>query len=397
MARQDVKVLVSGASIAGLTTAYWLCHYGFKVTVVETAPGVRPGGQPVDVRGPAIEVAEKMGILAAVRDRSTKLTGMSVVDSEGREIFRSTERTLTGGHFDSPDVEILRDELCYILHDAVGGRADFIFGNAIAALRQDAAGVDVDFANGQRDRFDVVIGADGLHSAVRRLVFGPESEFLHYMGMYISVFAIPNFLGLERWQIFHEHKGVLGGVVAFEKETKLRCYISFKSEQPVDYDYRDVAAQKQMIVERAAEVGWEFPRIVQYMQETPDFHFDSASLICTDSWSRGRITLVGDAGYCASPLVGQGTTNAMMGAYVLAGELATHTDDLAAGIAAYEQALRVYVTHSQDLARQTKDASFVPSESGETADTGDDASEVPDFGQMVAPFTFKDYVRLSAQ
>src|SRR5271154_5820438 len=164
MTKNDINVLVSGASVAGLSVAYWLSHYGFAVTVVERAPHLRPGGQALDVRGPALEVAERMGILADIRDRSTKLTGMSIVDSAGREIFRSTERTLTGGRFDSPDLEILRDDLCRVLFEAIGDGVDYHFGDFIVSLNQDDAGVEVAFANAAPRRFDLVIGADGVRS-----------------------------------------------------------------------------------------------------------------------------------------------------------------------------------------------------------------------------------------
>ncbi|PZR15520.1 MAG: hypothetical protein DI536_08710 [Archangium gephyra] len=144
------RILVSGASISGLTVAYWLARYGFEVTVVERASHLRPGGHALDVRGPALEVASRMGVLSTIRDRSTKLTGIAVVDANGDELFRSTERTLTGGRLDSPDVEILRDDLCRVLLEAVGARVEFVFGDFVTSLVQDEAGVDGEFARRRR-------------------------------------------------------------------------------------------------------------------------------------------------------------------------------------------------------------------------------------------------------
>jgi 2-polyprenyl-6-methoxyphenol hydroxylase-like FAD-dependent oxidoreductase len=177
-----LRVLVSGASISGLTIAYWLAHHGFDVTVVEHAPHLRPGGQALDVRGPALTVAERMGVLATLRERSTGLTGFSQVDADGKETFRSTERTLTGGRFESPDIEIMRDDLCRVLHEAVGNRVAYLFNDSTASLTQDASGVDVTFERAAPRRFELVVGADGLHSRVRKLAFGPEEQFLRRLG-----------------------------------------------------------------------------------------------------------------------------------------------------------------------------------------------------------------------
>lgn len=198
------RVLVSGASISGLTTAYWLARYGFEVTVVERALHLRPGGQALDVRGPALDVAQHMGILATLREHSTKLTGFSMVDAHGNETYRSEQRTLTGGRFDSPDVEIMRDDLCRVLYDVVSDRVQYLFDDSIVSITQDAAGVNVAFERATARRFELVVGADGLHSRVRKLAFGPEEQFLRRLGnACIAVFGMPNFLGLERWEVMY--------------------------------------------------------------------------------------------------------------------------------------------------------------------------------------------------
>lgn len=387
--KNNVSVLVSGASVSGLSVAYWLVHHGFNVTVVERAPHIRPGGQALDVRGPALEVAERMGISAEIRSRSTKLNGMSVFDSAGNETLRSTERSLTGGRLDSPDVEILRDDLCAVLHQAVGNEAEYLFDDSVSLLSQDEYGVDVTFASADPRRFDLVIGADGLHSGVRELAFGPEQRFIRHLGGYLAVFATPNFLGLDHWEVFHQDGSVFGGVVGLRENTEARTYIYFGSEEPVDYDHRDIFAQKQLVGDRVAAVAWEFPRIVEHMWQAPDFHFDSMSQIHMDSWSRGRVVLVGDAGYSVSPRTGQGTTIAMVGAYVLAGELASHNKDLVAGIGSYERELRDYIAHNQKLALDLGPQIILTETAEAEADTHPDG--VPDFGQMVQALTLKDY------
>lgn len=379
--KSEIDILVSGASVAGLTTAYWLIRHGFRVTVVERAPRLRPGGQALDVRGPALEVAKRMGILPKLQEHSTRLNGMSVEDAVGNELFRSTERSLTGGQFNSPDVEILRDDLCKVLFEAAGARVKFLFDDRITSITQKEAVADIAFANAPPHRFDLVIGADGLYSGVRRLAFGPDEQFLRYVGQNIAVFSVPNFLGLDHWQVMCMDGDVGGLMLATDKDAHARMYLGFSTTEPLDYDYRDIAAQKRLMADRFADAGWKFPEILAYMQDSPDFYFYATHMVQMNEWSRGRVALVGDAGYCVSPASGQGTTIAMVAACVLAGELAAHTNDLLAGVRNYEHEIRDYVTKSQELA--------LKSISDQALMTQPD--DVPDFGKMALPFAIKDY------
>lgn len=396
--RTNTRVLVSGASVSGLTLAYWLVRYGFEVTVVERAPHLRPGGHALDVRGPGLEVAERMGILATLRARSTKLTGMAVIDSAGKELSRNTEGTLTGGWFDSPDVEIMRDDLCQVLYEAVGNQVEYLFDDSVASLTQDDSGVDVTFVKAPPRRFALVIGADGLHSRVRRIAFGPEEQFIRYFGdWYIATFGMPNFLGLERWQVLYQPAEFATGalVLGLEKEAKARAYIGFSSSHPIDYDYRDIDAQKRLVADRVAGAGWVLPQIVEHMLRASDFHFYRMSQIRMDRWSSGRIVLVGDAGYSVSVATGQGTTVAMVGAYVLASELATHAEDLVGGAVAYEAELRDYVLRNQDVALERnaeleKTSAVEPMEEEETSAMGGPT----DFGKLIQPLALKNYQAL---
>jgi 2-polyprenyl-6-methoxyphenol hydroxylase-like FAD-dependent oxidoreductase len=288
--RADLRVLVSGASVSGLTAAYWLARCGFTVTVVERASHLRPGGHALDVRGPALEVAERMSILSLIRDRSTKLTGIAVVDRDGNELFRSTESTLTGGRLDSPDVEILRDDLCQVLHEAVGNRVEYIFGDTIASLKQDESGVDVAFSSSPSStrRFELVIGADGVGSGVRRLAFGPDEQFLQAIGdLHVATFGMPNFLGLERWQVMYQPVDSVGALVmGLQKDVEARTYLGFNAPGGLDYDVRDIDAQKRLLADRATGAGWVVPEIIEHMMRATDFHF--YSLGCGSSRA-GRI------------------------------------------------------------------------------------------------------------
>ncbi|MEJ3652567.1 FAD-dependent monooxygenase [Actinomycetes bacterium KLBMP 9759] len=342
-------VLISGASVAGPTLAYWLRRHGFTPTIVERAATPRAGGQAIDVRGVAVEVAERMGVLADIRAARTQMRGMAFVDERGDELMSTTAMTFTGGPTDGPDVEILRDDLSAILLKATEG-IEYRYGDSISGIGQHDGGVDVTFERAQPRTFDLVIGADGLHSAVRGLAFGPERDCVTHLGKYLSVFTAPNFLDLDRWQIFHQPRpGVMAGLYTARDNTETRVNMGFEAE-PFDYDHRDVELQKKLVADAFDGAGWVVPRMVEQMWRSPDFYFDSMAQVHLDSWSRGRVALVGDAGYCASPLSGQGTSLALVGAYVLAGELKAAGGDHAAAFAGYERQMRGFVAANQHLA-----------------------------------------------
>ncbi|WP_242891553.1 FAD-dependent monooxygenase [Actinomadura litoris] len=391
-------VLISGASVGGPALAYWLRRHGFDVTVVELAQGLRAGGQAVDVRGPALEVAERMGVLEEVRARRVQMRGMSMVDANGDELFRSEEYTITGGDLGGPDIEILRDDLSRILADAAGDGVEYLFGDSIAALDQDEDAVRVTFRSGLTRTFDLVVGADGLHSTTRSLVFGPERDHITHLGKYLSVWTAPNFLGLDRWQVFHQMPGSAwgGGVMSVRGNAELRVYMGFECDEPVAYDHRDTAAQKKLMEDAMAGGGWVVPQLLDSMWDAADFHFDSMAQIHMDRWSRGRVVLLGDAGYCGSPLSGQGTSMAMVGAYVLAGELKAAGGDHRAAFAAYESALRGYVAANQELALTNMarvDAQRSAAMGGTAEDTAAGTAQIDfqDFGEIVDSFTVRDY------
>ncbi len=334
------NVLISGAGIGGPALAYWLRHHGFDVTVVERHRGVRPGGQAVDVRGPALDVVERMGLGERLRAMATGMRGMSVLDADGNEVYRSTEHTLTGGDLASPDVEVMRDDLAGLLFGAAED-VEYLFDDTITAID----GTRVTFERNAPRDFDVIVGADGLHSNVRRLVFGPEPEFLRHLGTNLAVFTAPNFLDLDHWQVFQQDEVIGGGVMSARANAECRVYMGFHGQ--VDLDHRDVEAQRRLLAEVFADAGWEWQTALKHMWEAPDFHFDAMAQVRMPTWSRGNVVLLGDAGYCGSPLSGQGTSTALAGAYVLAGELRT---DQGTAFRRYEELLRPYVTANQDMA-----------------------------------------------
>ena len=344
MRNQDV--LISGAGVAGQALAYWLRRFGFTPVVVERAPAPRDGGQAVDVRGAAIEVARRTGILDAARAARTGTRGMSYVSSTGKRLA-SVDGAF--GVIDPEDVEIIRGDLVSILYEAAGSDVEYIFDDSVSSLTEGADGVTVTFERSAPRTFHLVVGADGLHSRVRGLAFGPEGRFLRHLGLYLSVFTIPNDLELDHWQLIYVTPGKSVTVTSARGNREARAIFFFASG-PLDYDYRDRGQQQELLAAAFAGAGWEVPRLLTAMREAPDFYFDSVSQVRLDSWSAGRVALVGDAGYCPSPLSGQGSSLALVGAYVLASELRAADGDHRDAFAGYQRRLRDFVERNQQIA-----------------------------------------------
>lgn len=346
-------VLISGASIAGPALAFWLHRYGFQPTIVERAPALRPGGYAIDFRGASLRVLERMGLLAEVERKQTRIGAITIVDRNNRKVASMPDG------FTSGELEILRGDLATIFHAATRETTEYIFDDSIAAIEESAAGVDVLFQrSGERRRFDLVVGADGLHSNVRSLVFGEEASFVRYLGYYVSIFTIPNFLNLDHAGLYY---GTLGKKIGIFSGGDLReAKVSFFfATEPFDYARRDSAQQRKILREHFRHEGWQAPRLLDLMEKAPDFYFDSVSQVKMDRWSAGRIVLLGDAAWCASPLSGMGTGMAVVGAYILAGELAEANGDYRAAFEGYETLMREFVEKCQAIADGGTDW-FVP-------------------------------------
>lgn len=351
---KNKKILVSGASAAGPSLAYWLDRYGFEVTIVERHPTVRPGGYAIDVRGSAIHISRKMGILEELEAADTKLEKVRFYD-ENDELAAVMDRNFGAGGGIAGDVEVLRDDLAAILFSKIKDKVQFKFGNSITKLTEDADGVDVEFENGGKERYDLVIGADGTHSNVRHLVFGDESQFAHFWNRYISVFTIPNYRGLYRNWDWHMRPGFFGGIQQYgdNQETRGMLLMTGEFEQ---FDSRNILEQKALVRKLMSDkMVWEIPRLLDEMDEAKDFYFDSASQIKMPTWSKGRVSLVGDAAAGPTAFTGQGTSAAMVMAYVLAGELAEARGDYETGFKRYEELARPFAEVNQDIIWQGKE------------------------------------------
>ena len=337
-----MRVLISGASIAGPTLAYWLDRYGFDVTVVEVAPALRSGGYAVDFRGGVqLAILDRMGLLDRVRSHQTGGHPARFVDGTGATVL-SMPREFTGGN-----LEIQRADLSRLLYDHSRERVDYRFGDSIAALDQTPEGVEVTFDHAQSDRFDLVIGADGLHSRVRRLAFGPEDAYVRHLGYYIAGWDLPNRWELDGEQRFHNRPGTLAGV-SEQMHRPDRADTTFIFASPADPALRGNRDRQGDLLRRVyAGQGWYVPHLVAAFPSATDVYFDSVSRVEVPRWSTNRIALLGDAASGAT-LSGTGTGTAIVGAYALAGELASAGGDHTEAFQRYERLIRPYAVRDKN-------------------------------------------------
>jgi 2-polyprenyl-6-methoxyphenol hydroxylase-like FAD-dependent oxidoreductase len=343
-----MRVLISGASIAGPVLAYWLSRYGFDVTVVERAPALRKtGGHSVDLFRPAMEISEKMGVLPRIEALITGTDRLTLF-REGVQRPARIDLTKVVGAVSDRHVEIMRDDLSEVYYDAGRDRVEYLFGDSITAISPDG---EVTFEHAAPCRFDVVVGADGLHSNVRRLIFGEDAGHTQFLGGYLAVQSVPKTLAADAEMVVHAGAGRLAGIYTALPLDDARVLFMFRSKEELQYHYRDVVRQKELL--RAAFCGLDatVDGWLDELDRTPTFYFDSITQLQRDTWSRGRVTLVGDAGYCPGPAVGGSTSIAVLGAYVLAGELAQAKEDYARAFAAYEQRMADPVRRSRAFAR----------------------------------------------
>ena len=336
------SILISGASVAGPALAFWLDRYGWETTVVERADRLRPEGQNIDIRGAAREVVRRMGLEDEMRAATTGEQGTQFLGDDGvvAEFPASTDDS-TGP---TAEVEILRGELTRILAEHTPG-TEYVFGDSIAGMDDRGDGVHVTFAGGDERTFDVVVLAEGLRSHTRRTVFG-DAPRIKPLGMYMVYLTVPKTASDIPWWRWYNAPGGRSITLRPDNLGTARATLQFISE-PTGLEDRDVEAQKQAFRDVFADVGWEAPRILAALDDAP-VYMEFVSQVHAPRWSTGRIGMVGDAAYGPSPVSGMGTSLALVGAYVLAGELAAHADPVDA-FAAYEKIMRPYVDQAQKL------------------------------------------------
>ena len=325
---------------------------GSASPVVERATAPRPGGQAVDLRGPSREVVERMGLMPAIAEYQLEELGISYIDHKGR-----TYANMTMGDFEGKgpvaEIEITRGDLNQVLLDAlaeIDEELDYRYGEWIESLTQDETGVEVGFASGRSERFDLVIGADGVHSATRRLAFGPEEQFSTFLGGYASFFTMPTPAGLKPgWFALQLIPHAAVGIRPDRDPGTAKAILTLLGTSDPALR-RDVEAQQRLIREKVgANAEWRAPEIVEAMAGADDFYFDELARIDMPTLAAGRVTLAGDAGYCGSPMTGMGTAMAIVGAYVLAGEIAADPTDIPAALRRYEQAVTPFLDKAKEL------------------------------------------------
>jgi 2-polyprenyl-6-methoxyphenol hydroxylase-like FAD-dependent oxidoreductase len=334
-------VLISGASIAGPALAHWLRQYGFEPTVVELAPALRGGGHAVDFRGEThFTVLERMGVLPELRRIRTGGSPIRFVDEDGRTLL-DLPTDFAGG-----DLEVLRGDLARVLYEHSLPGTEYVFGDSITRLTETATGVRAEFRNGAPREFGLVIGADGLHSQVRRLAFGPEERYVSYLGYYAATWQLPNDLGLTGGSLAYNQPGRMAAVAPDHRDAGRAAAMVLFASPPLEYDRHDAEQQKKLVNEAFSDLGWEVPRLLGSLRDVPELYFDSMSRADVPSWSSGRIALLGDAA-CGATAGGMGTGCAVVGAYVLAGELARADGDHRAAFSSYESRMRGYARGCQ--------------------------------------------------
>jgi 2-polyprenyl-6-methoxyphenol hydroxylase-like FAD-dependent oxidoreductase len=355
---ENQKILICGAGIAGPTMAYWLQQYGFEPTLIERAPALREGGYIIDFWGLGFDVAEKMRLLPALKNDGYEIEEVRLVNEQGKRIGGFSAhafQSMLGERY----LSILRSDLAKRIYESLGGRVTTTFGDSITAIEQDDDGVRVAFKHAAPERFDLVIGAGGLHSPVRKLVFGPEGQFEKYLGYYAASFSIDGCPPRDpRAYVSYAAPGRQVSRYSLRGDRAVFFFV-FSRETKLLVGQYDLKAQKENLREVFGEDGWKCPDILKAIETCSDLYFDSVSQIRMDTWSQGRVALIGDACFCPSLLAGQGSALAMTGAYVLAGELKKAEGNYHIAFRNYEQLFHPLITRKQRAAERFS-GSFAP-------------------------------------
>ncbi|HMM91213.1 FAD-binding domain [Bradyrhizobium sp.] len=353
-------VLISGAGIAGPTLAFWLRAAGFEPTLIERVPHLRTGGYVIDFWGLGYDIAERMGLIAEINRVGYHVREVRIVDDRGRRVTGFGTRVfseLTGGRY----VTLRRSDLSRLLFEKIRGTTEVIFDNEIAGLQQQPDGVRVRLKKGDERRFDLVVGADGLHSAVRGLTFGPQREFEKHLGYVVAAFELSGYRSRDEdvYLMYGQPGRMLGRFTLHDDRTLFLFVFGADGDSlPGTLD-----GQKAMLRKIYGEGKWECPQVLERLQETDDLYFDRVSQIRMESWSRGRVALAGDAAFCVSLVAGQGSALAMISAYVLAGELASAGGRHEEAFRNYQARLRSYISAKQQGAERFASA-FAPTTAG---------------------------------
>jgi 2-polyprenyl-6-methoxyphenol hydroxylase-like FAD-dependent oxidoreductase len=341
---EDKNVLISGASFAGLSTAYWMNKMGYHVTVVEIGDRLKMGGSPVNIEEGTVDIVKRMGLFEQIKSNRLVIERWEFKNAED-----GTESSMTlrqaGEELPDDQFEIERDTLLNILFDTIKNDVEFIFSDSITALDETKDNIEVTFKDGRQQTFDLVFGCDGIHSVVRKLWFGHEAEYSHFLGAYFSITIIKKLL-IEQKTI--QMYGVPNkGVMLNAYNNKTDIVLSFRSEEEIPYNYRDEAQQRKIILEQFAGQSWRIPELLEEVERSKTFYFDKFCQIRMPSWTKGKVALVGDAGYCASPAAGKGGSLAIDGAAALADAFQRHQGNFQLAFQDYNKNFRPFIEQVQ--------------------------------------------------
>lgn len=361
---KNKKVLISGASISGLTTAWWMTKLGYKVTIVELSNQARTSGTALNLSGNALEFAKQMGIYDQILSNSLKLDLIEFKDSNdvtvNSIVINNGDKNQTSyevevHNFD--EIEIVRSKLVSILLNAIGNDVEFLFNNSITALSETGDAMEVGFNNGLQGSYELVIGCDGMHSGVRKLWFGAEKNYTHFLKAYGSITTLNKELIAPNTMQWYNVPGKAYMLSANKEKTDIVFF--FISENEIDYDFRNVEQQKKIILDQFID-GWRTAELMDEVKQADNFYFVNLSQIKMPSWTKGRVALVGDAAHCASPAAGMGGSLAMEGAGTLADALQKHKGNYELAFEGYNENLRPIVEEIQARAESDVNENWIP-------------------------------------
>lgn len=354
---KDKKVLISGASIAGLSTAYWMNRLGYQVTVVEMASEPRTAGAAVDLRGITVDIAKRMGIFEQLKaDR----LHVEMVEFKNAEDVTEGSILLANDDAELPEdeIEIERDKFIPYLFNELKNDVEFIFKNSITALNETEDNIQVTFKDGLQKTFHLVLGCDGMHSGVRKIWFGDETEYAHFLNAYFSLTIVNKLLVKQKTMQMYNVPDKAITLNAYNNKTDI--IFCFYSENEIPYDYRDIEQQRKIITDQFSGQSWRTSELLEEVQQSKNFYFDKFCQIKMPSWTKGRVALVGDAGYCASPAAGMGASLSMNGAAALADALEKHNGNFKLAFEDYNKNLRPFIEEVQAMAELNVKENFIP-------------------------------------
>ena len=365
-----IKILISGGGITGNAVAFWLSKLGHDVTVVERFPNLRASGLQVDLRGHGIEVLRRMGLEKGFCSKSAPELGLQVVDKSGRRrAFFPANKSGNGTQNFTSEFEIMRGDLCRLIYDASKDRVKYVFGMSIESFEEKESSVEVRFTDGQTNRFDLLVGADGSGSRTRKMMLGSDTADGFYPvdgGECVAYFTVPRPIqaGEQYIATMYMATGRRGVMTRRHNPHEIQVYLgcTADSEQLKSVHRGDVGEEKRALAEICKGAGWQIDEILKSLNDADDFYFERLGLVKLQSWSNGRVVLVGDAAYCPSVNTGMGTTSSIVGAYILAGEIGrlygranmedpngevNSKDGLTTALKTYEQRFRPFMNQVQ--------------------------------------------------